>query len=66
MTINCPSCIYYNASDQTCRRTAPPPLATQQSGNLTVAWPVVKATDWCAEGYNYTDGPYDRFPTPKP
>lgn len=53
----CPDCIYYDPTGTICRVKAP---YAELSGNTPVTlWPKVGVTDWCAEGWNPTDGYYD-------
>jgi hypothetical protein len=56
----CPDCIYCNTPDMTCRLKAPTPNPSGQA--VEALWPEVSAADWCAEGYNATDGWYDAAP----
>jgi hypothetical protein len=56
MSRMCSSCTYYETADSTCRENAPSP------GQGMFKWPVVAATDWCAQGYNPQDGSYNLAP----
>ena len=67
MTINCGTCIYFGKTYSTCRAKSPVPLIAGGQTHQTVVWPIVDpVNDWCGEGYNPTDGWYDKAATPAP
>lgn len=62
MTKVCGDCVYFDTtkSADICRRNSPQPGLT---GSAAVVWPAVDpVNDWCADGYNITDGTYNPAP----